>query len=119
MLSTNVFPGNLGVFSSILSSEGLRDWGYGEDSVSSRLIALKESAISVDANIPTFSEAIAATESYSLIYGILDDGVGKEAFERHIQEAHSFIVADRGFPKEHVLSNKAFKYPVEIEVDET
>ncbi|MBS7658119.1 MAG: hypothetical protein QXL69_01100 [Candidatus Bathyarchaeia archaeon] len=119
MSFVNVFPTVITLYSFMLSSEELRDWGYGEDSASFRLVALKEAVASVDVNIPTFSEAAAAAESYLLIYGILDDGVGKEAFERLIQETHSFIIADRGFPKEYMLSNKAYKYPVEIEVGES
>lgn len=119
MSFVNVFPTTITLYSFMLSSEELRDWGYGEDSASFRLVALKELGRSVDTDVPAFSELGVAAESYSLIYGILDDGVGKEAFERLIQETHNFIVADRGFPKEYMLSNKAYKYPVEIEVDES
>ena len=116
MSFVNVFPTSITLFSSIIISEELREWGYGEDSVGMRLIALSEQAQGFDINIPSFSDFGEAIETITLTYGLNDEAVGKEAYELRIVEVHSFIISDRGFPKELIVTNKPAKYPVEIEV---
>jgi hypothetical protein len=116
MSFVNVFPASITLFSSIIASEELREWGYGEDSVGMRLIALNEQAQGFDINVPSFSDFGETIESIALTYGLNDQACGKEIYDLKIIEVHKFIVSDRGFPNEQVITNKPAKYPVEIEV---
>ena len=116
MSFVNVFPASITLFSSIIASEELREWGYGEDFVSLRLVALNEAGQGIDANIPTFTDLAEAIEEIKLTYGLAEQAVGKEAYELSIVEVHSFIISDRGFPNEEIITNKPAKYPIEIEV---
>ncbi len=118
MSFVNAFPTVIGVFSSIISSEELKEWGYGEDYISARIVALRDESLGSDSSVPTESELGVTTEKINLELSILEGGRAFEVLDRRIVEYHAYLFSDLGVSHEFIISNKASKQPVEIEVRE-